>query len=100
MLTEIEMDALAKKYIAEMSERIKIELTLLTEYEIKKEYGKMYVYTSKMYKETGEFRHAIVGNAPFLVEKETGRIIVFGTAESDEYYIKEYEEGRWPNNRR
>lgn len=40
MLTEIEMDTIAEKYIAEMGDRTKIDLVLLPEYAIKKEYGK------------------------------------------------------------
>jgi hypothetical protein len=32
-----------------------------------------------------------------LVENKTGKIIVFGTNRSIEYYIQEYESGRWPD---
>jgi Immunity protein 35 len=100
MLTEKQMDVIAEKYIEEESSGTNRVLMLLPEFEIKKAYGNIYHYNSRKFIETGEFGYALLGNAPFLVENATGRIVVFGTANSEEYYIKEYEEGRWPNNRR
>lgn len=100
MLTEIEMDRLAEKYISEISGRTQIDISLLKEHTKKKQYGNIYFYNSTKYKETREFEDALLGNGPFLIEKEFGKIIVFGTAQSEEYYMKEYEEGRLPNNRK
>jgi hypothetical protein len=100
MLTENEMNIIAEKYVSEIVDRTSINLIVLYDYTIKKKYGHIYIYTSKEYFETKNDRYALVGNAPFLVENATGKIVVLGTAKSDEYYIKEYEEGRWPNNRR
>jgi oxalate decarboxylase/phosphoglucose isomerase-like protein (cupin superfamily) len=94
MLTEKEMDAIAEKYILEESNGTNYELILIKKSEVKKEYGKIYYYNTKKFIETREFEYALLGNAPFLVEKATGKIIVFGTSQPKEYYIKEYEEGR------
>lgn len=51
----------------------------------------MFFYTSRLWKETGEFKYAIAGNAPLLVERETGKILVLGTAMAAEKYLEAYE---------
>ncbi|GAB2829212.1 hypothetical protein [Ferruginibacter profundus] len=95
MLTEKEMDEIAEKYIADMFEGTSKEVILLHEFTLKKNYGNIYVYNNKKYIETKDYRYALAGNAPFLVQNETGKIIEFGTAHSKDYYIQEYEADRW-----
>ncbi|TDP60090.1 YrhB domain-containing protein [Flavobacterium dankookense] len=96
MLTEKEITEVANKFIREIEEEAKMELLILQKHIIKKPYGIIYFYTSKKYYETKDDKYAVAGNAPFLVEKETGNIVEFGTGASEEYYILEYEAGRWP----
>ena len=43
-------------------------------------YGWVFGYQSAKYLETGNFLDMMAGNAPFLVEKETGMLHVLGTA--------------------
>lgn len=100
MLTDSEMKNIAENYISKINVESKINIIILDEYTIKKIYGNIYFYTSQKYFETKNDRYALVGNGPFLVENIDGKIIQFGSAESDEYYIQEYEAGRWPSNRR
>lgn len=95
MLTQNEMDIIAEKYLFDLEPKTRIPVIILHAYTTKKDYGNIYFFDSKMRVETGDDRYAIAGNAPFLVEKATGKIIVFGTARSEEYYIQEYEAGRW-----
>jgi hypothetical protein len=98
MLTENEMNKIAEDYVSRKasanSGRLR-ELMVFYEFTIKKDYGNIYFYNSKKFIETRDSNYALYGNGPFLVEKNTGKIIQFGTAESDEYYIAEYEAGRW-----
>lgn len=94
MLTDKEMLEIAEKHVEELGEKAGIPTIIFYEGVTNKEYGNIYGYTSKKYYETKDEEYAVAGNAPFLVEKETGKIVTFGTAFSDEYYIKEYEEGR------
>ncbi|WP_051891001.1 YrhB domain-containing protein [Chryseobacterium sp. JM1] len=96
MLTENEILEIAKKYIALIEKESKIEIVLIDKKIAKKSYGTIFFYTSKKWLETGDDRYAIAGNAPFLIESETGNIIEFGTAHMPNYYIEEYEAGRWP----
>ncbi|WP_456437416.1 YrhB domain-containing protein [Psychroserpens sp.] len=89
------MIQIAKEYLKEMDDKDGLETIILYEQTIEKPYGCIFCYDSKLFQETGEFQYAIAGNAPFMVEKETGRVIVFGTARSTEYYIEGYENGTW-----
>jgi hypothetical protein len=100
MLTEKEMDEIAREYLLELRNETLKDLVILSEFTIRKKYGNIYQYTSRKHFETKDDKFMLLGNAPFLVENTSGRIVEFGTARSDEYYFNEYEEGRWPNNRR
>ena len=61
---------------------------------IKKEYGNIYSYTSKRYHDSNyDINYAVAGNAPFLIERKTGKIVLFGTALPFDDYVKMYEEG-------
>ncbi|WGD35821.1 hypothetical protein [Olleya sp. YS] len=95
MLTEQELLEIANKYISYKNEKSEIEFMILDEFTLKKSYGYIFFYTSKKYYETKDFKYAIAGNGPFLVENKEGLVYKFGTARDTEYYIKEYEAGTW-----
>jgi hypothetical protein len=94
MLTDQEMKTIAERYLAfiMLNSGSDIELALYDN-RVKKDYGNLFVYQSKNFMETGDEQYLLGGNAPFLVEKETGRIITFGTAHPEEYYLEAYENG-------
>lgn len=91
MLTKQEMLDIAKLHIKKMDEEDGIETIILEDYTIHKPYGSIFCYDGRLFQETGNFQYAIAGNAPFLVEKKTGQVITFGTANDIDYYIKLYE---------
>lgn len=96
MLTEQEVIEIATNYVKKRS--TKYDLVILDNEAIKKSYGMIFFYNTRKFNETRNADdNTLLGNAPFLVENNTGKIIVFGTSRSDEYYIDEYEAGRWPN---
>ncbi|SMF25122.1 Immunity protein 35 [Alteromonadaceae bacterium Bs31] len=64
---------------------------ILDEETIEKEWGWVFFYTSEKWHQTQELKYAVAGNAPLIVERSTGNIVVTGTAEPVENYIKEYE---------
>jgi len=66
-------------------------LVILKEFTIHKDWGWVIFYSSKFYIETGDIKYAIAGNAPYIVEKETGAVKETGTAYPIQYYIDEYE---------
>ncbi|WP_397364143.1 hypothetical protein [Olleya sp. R77988] len=94
MLTEQEMKAIAEHYLTflERNSSTDIELALYDN-SIKKDYGNIYIYQNKRYMVTGDEQCLLGGNAPFLVEKETGRVVSFGTAYPKEHYFEAYENG-------
>lgn len=96
MLTENKILEIANNYVKSFEEEIGMELTIPHESIIKKPYGNIFYYITKKYYETRNDKYGLAGNAPFLVENTTGNIIDFGTARSIEYYLKEYEAGRYP----
>ena len=93
MLTDSEMRKIAEERLSKIEQESKITLICLEEWVTKKDYGNIYRYTSKKYYETKDDRYAVAGNSPFLVENETGRVVVFGTALADEFYIQAYDNG-------
>lgn len=96
MLTEQEVIEIAAHYVKKRS--TKYDLVILDNEAIKKPYGMIFFYNTRKFNETrNPDDNTLLGNAPFLVEYKTGKIIIFGTSRSDEYYIEEYEAGRWPN---
>lgn len=97
MLTEIEIIKTAKDYIKELSQKWETELTIAEERSIQKEYGIIFYFNSKKFIEDKIENARLIGCSPFLVESKTGKIIVFGTNRSIDYYIQEYEAGRWPD---
>jgi hypothetical protein len=97
MLSNIEIIIAAKDYIENLSQEWKIELTIAKECSIQKEYGTIFYFNSKKFVEDKNERTKLIGCSPFLVENKTGKIIVFGTNRSVDYYIEEYEAGRYPN---
>ncbi|MDN3690937.1 hypothetical protein QWZ06_00970 [Chryseobacterium tructae] len=97
MLTEQKVIETAKDYIKKLSQKWEIELTIAEERSIQKEYGMIFYFNSKKFVEDKIEKAKLIGCSPFLVESKTGKIIVFGTNRSIDYYVQEYEAGRWPD---
>ncbi len=68
-----------------------VELAIIDDETIEKEYGCIFFYQTKEYLKTGNVVDALVGNAPYIVNKYTGELIETGTANPVEEYIAEYE---------
>jgi len=67
------------------------DVVLVDEQTMEKEWGWVFFYTSARYLESRNPLHALFGNAPYIVNRHTGKIHVTGTAQSIEHYIAEYE---------
>ncbi|MBX8498224.1 YrhB domain-containing protein [Pseudomonas cichorii] len=52
--------------------------------------GWFFCYQSKEYLETGDISTQLAGNAPFLIDKETGELYVLGTAKPLKEYLDHY----------
>lgn len=69
-----------------------IECVILETETIEKDWGWVFFYQSKAFVKTNDFRDMLTGNAPYIVNKQSGEIFLTGTAYSIEHYIKEYEQ--------
>jgi hypothetical protein len=56
------------------------------------ELGWVVFYDSRPHDETGEFRFAVAGNAPYLVSREDGTLFVTGTAPPFEERLRSAEQ--------
>lgn len=52
--------------------------------------GWFFCYDSKEFVETGEFSARLAGNAPFLIDRDSGRLYTLGTAQPLEEYLSDY----------
>jgi len=65
-------------------------LVLLEEKTTEHRWGWVFFYTSRLWQQTGELRYALAGNAPLIVERQSGRVLPTGTALPVEQYIATY----------
>ena len=74
-----------------------IELVILEDRTQEHDFGWVFFYNSKKYIESGNFRDAIAGNAPLIVDRKSGQIHITGTAHDIGFYIKNFQETGDPN---
>ena len=66
-------------------------LQLIREQTIEKPYGWVFFYQSEAFLRTRNFSDMVLGNAPFLVKRTDGAVVIFGTADSIDWYLDQYE---------
>ena len=66
-------------------------LVVCDEATIERKFGWVFFYDSKRHRETGDFKFAVAGNAPYIVNRFDGTVVSTGTAHDVEHYIAEYE---------
>lgn len=57
-------------------------------------WGWVFGYNSRLFLETGDDSHSLLGNAPYLVRRPDGAVFVTGTALPVEAYITDLLSGR------
>jgi immunity protein 35 of polymorphic toxin system len=67
------------------------DLVVLDDCTIEREWGWVFFYTSDRFLKTGDFSYGLAGNAPYIVNRDTGELLTTGTANPIDYYIAEYE---------
>jgi hypothetical protein len=66
---------------------------------IERRWGWVFFYQSRRFVETGDWSSQLAGNAPIIVERETGRLLTTGTAHPVEFYLENYESTGAPHMR-
>jgi hypothetical protein len=67
-----------------------LELMILDEHTIETEFGWVFFWNSRLYIETGEFKYALAGNAPMIVDKLAESVHPTSTAVPAQQSIEEY----------
>lgn len=90
MLTHTEARALVEAEISEIVPEDE-EWVILDDFTIEKSWGWVFFYNSRQYSTTADPQCQLIGNAPYIVNRETHEVLDTGTAESIEVYIARYE---------
>jgi hypothetical protein len=90
MITRDEARALAMNAIVKTWHDAGDEPVIIDASTREEEFGWVFLWDSKLHQTTKDFRHALGGNAPVVVEKESGSVCFLGTARSVEHQIAEY----------
>jgi hypothetical protein len=69
------------------------EWVILDHCTIEREWGWVFFYDSQLHRQTGDFKFAVAGNAPYFVRKNDGTVFTAGTAAAIEHYIEDFEAG-------
>lgn len=67
----------------------RLVITHINEYD----FGWVYFYNSAEYEMTGDFVHALAGNAPVIVDRVTCKLYSSGTAHPIEHYVQKFRDG-------
>lgn len=68
----------------------KVKLRILSDQTEEHDFGWVFHYDSAEHIQTGDFRGGLVGNAPLIVDRNSGQIVETGTAHETEYYVNNY----------
>jgi hypothetical protein len=70
------------------------EIVIIDDLTIEKDFGWVFFYNSKAFLEKREARYMLIGNAPIIVDRESGLLYFTGTAKSIDKYIEEFAKDR------
>jgi hypothetical protein len=91
MMNKDKASAIAAEYIGEGRQTPEgITLVIIDKETQEREFGWVFFYDSKEYIETGDFLHAVAGNAPVVVLRD-GTVRTTGTSRSLGEYLEEIE---------
>ncbi|WP_052055775.1 YrhB domain-containing protein [Myxosarcina sp. GI1] len=82
---------IARNYLNSQARDKDYEAVILDENTLERDRLYVFFYQSRKYLETNDINYSLVGNAPILIEKETGRVVVTGTARDIKYYLENYD---------
>lgn len=87
---------IALNFIRRRNPKLADELIVSKE-PLEKTYGWIIFYSTRTYVETGNYKYALAGNGPLVVDKVTGEIVQLETAIPVADAIREFEERRAQN---
>lgn len=75
-------------------ERVRNDIVIMEEFTEERARGWIFSYQTGRWLETKKTRDGLIGNGPILIDKNTGKIVVFGSAGSTDYWYELYEKGK------
>ncbi len=81
----------AIKKAGEYLDADKNDFVIVEEATLEEDFGWVIFYDSRLHYETGLFQYSIAGNAPLIIERDTGRILETGTAYPIDRYLFAYQ---------
>lgn len=94
MITRDRARGIVMNYLKNQPVAVRHELVVLDELTREEDFGWIFFYNTKRYAETRDTDLALAGNAPLIVDSETGALHVTGTAQPIEHYVDEYKKLR------
>jgi Immunity protein 35 len=70
------------------------KVVILENNTIEKSYGWIFFYQTRKWVETRKTRDGLIGNGPILIDKNTAKIVQFGSSGSLDYWCELYENGK------
>jgi hypothetical protein len=92
----VEARSLAERYLSELQTSPPAELVIFDEQTIETDFGWVFFWNSKKYRETGEFRDTLAGNRPLIVDRRDGSVHNTPIAYSVEQNLENYRANRQP----
>ena len=86
-MTKHQAEQIALEFLKAKALEAGCDLALLDSSTMERNFGWVFFYDSKRHLETGDFRDALAGNAPFVVTRADGRVHETGTAQPLEHYL-------------
>jgi hypothetical protein len=78
IITKGEARQIGDGCVKKLEASIGLQLVLLDQQTLERDFGWVFFYDSRLRLETGEFRHNLAGNAPIVVTKADGKLHVTG----------------------
>jgi hypothetical protein len=92
MISITQARQIAQSHLFSISEELEPGAAVIIESAtIERSFGWVFFYQSREYVESRNPIHCLAGNAPLIVDRLTGNVVVTGTAHPIEHYLAEYE---------
>ncbi|MBB3922807.1 MULTISPECIES: YrhB domain-containing protein [Xanthomonas] len=91
MLTRTQAQALVEARLSTAADEAACDVVVVDSATIERSFDWPFFYESRLYLETGELVHRLAGNAPLIVNRFTGEVVLTGTAHPTDYYLTQYE---------
>ena len=79
-----------EEYLRQKFSNRPYELVVMDSLTREEDFGWLFFFNTREFVETGDMNAALGGNAPLLVERETGELHVTGTTHPVEHYVESF----------